>query len=151
MQSLTALSLSDFKFSEVAIFGWSLSQLFLWLGFCGRQSRGICAVFALWWRVPILCVALLAWSVSVSFSSSFFHVRILFWVFCWFVLLRGPQAGVFSFLPAEVQELEHRRGVSSKWTRWQCTLWWVSSPQSGHWEVGALHSQCQCHAVSSYL
>lgn len=123
---------------------------FLGWGFVGGRVAE-CAVLALWWRVPILCVALLAWFVSVSFSSNSFPVRILFWVFCWFVPLWGPRAGIFSFLPAEVQELEHRCGVSSKWTRWQCSLWWVSSPRSGHREVGALHCQSQCRALSSHL
>ena len=85
------------------------------------------------------------------FFSSFSPVRIPFWVFCWFVLLRGPRVGVFPFLSAEVQGLEHRRGVSSKWAHWQHTLWWVSSPWSGHREAGALHSQNQCDALSSYL
>lgn len=94
------------------------------------------------WRGLCLCM---------PFSSSFSPAGILFWVFCWFVLLRGPQVGVFPFLPAEAQGLEHRRGVSSKWAHWQRTLWWVSSPRSGHRETGVLHSQSQCDVLSSYL
>lgn len=90
------------------------------------------------WRGLCLCV---------PFSSSFSPVRILFWVFCWFVLLRGPRVGVFPFLPAEVQGLEHRHGVSSKWAHWQHTLWWVSSPWSGHREAGDLHSESMGCAV----
>ena len=101
-----------------------------------------------------LSCAWLCWRglwLCVPFFSSLSPVRIPFWVFCWFVLLRGPRVGVFPFLSAEVQGLEHRRGVSSKWAHWQHTLWWVSSPWSGHREAGALHSQNQCDALSSYL
>lgn len=117
----------------------SFSVIFSIRGLWAAESRSLCCLCPVM-TCSHLCVALLAWSASVSFSSSFFHVRILFWVFCWFVLLRGPQAGVFSFLPAEIQELEHRRGVSSKWTRWQHTLWWVSSPNLGTGRLGSSFS-----------
>lgn len=113
-------------------------------------SHSLCCLhvaFTLWQRVTILGVALLAWyslhpcicllpaeSSLLGFSSGSSAGQSL-------SDSRGPWAGIFSFLPAEVWWLEHRSRVSWKWMRWQRTSWQVSGPPFGPQEARTLSAQ----------